>query len=158
MRSDRRDYIDALPPLPRKYTREEAIAALEELYAQLPALECKGLCHDSCTTVDASELERQRAAEAGRGLGPAYSYKRLQLMIADGNKPRCPSLGPLNNCTIYAVRPFICRVFGMARGLRCDHGCIPDGILEDGEVVRAFAIIEQLSRLVTGVRSNPPIM
>lgn len=153
----RGDAIDLLPPLPRRYTRAEAIAALDDLYAQLPALECKGLCHDSCTSVDASELERRRIADAGGDIGPTMSHRRLKALIDSGHKPRCPSLGPLNNCTIYQLRPFICRVFGMAEGLMCEHGCIPDGVLSRNEVVRIIITIEQLSRQVTGVRSAPPM-
>jgi hypothetical protein len=43
--------------------RAEAYAALDDLYGQLPALECKGRCHDTCMVIDMSELERERIAD-----------------------------------------------------------------------------------------------
>lgn len=148
------DPVDLLPPLPQKYTLEEAYAALDDLYDQLPSLECKGLCHDSCTVIPASELERRRIAATGKTLGPPISHEYLRTLVASGRTPRCPALGPLNTCTVYAIRPFICRAFGVAAGLRCEHGCIPDKILPDGELQRVLARIEQLSRHVTGVRGG----
>lgn len=137
---------------------------LDELYAQLPALECKGRCHDTCTVIDASELERQRMAEAGVTLPEAlYPLRRY---IEEGEVPRCPALGPLNNCTVYAVRPFICRAFGLVHQpenpvphngpMMCDHGCIPDGTLSPAEFARVMLRIEELSRQVTEVDRRPP--
>jgi Fe-S-cluster containining protein len=149
------DPVALLAPLPKAYTRQEALSELDELYAQLPALDCRGLCHDSCTVVPASELEYQRIAEAGATIGPRMSGRRVRELIAAGRSLRCPALGPLNNCTIYPIRPFICRAFGVAVDLRCQHGCIPDKILPNGEVTRVMAKIEQLSRHVTGVRAWP---
>lgn len=152
------DPVELLPPLPKAhYTREEAYAELDELYAQLPALDCIGRCHDSCFDVDAPELERQRVEEAGGALVPPVTRARLlRAVAAEGRLPhRCPSLGPLNNCTVYAVRPLICRAFGTARDLRCMHGCVPERVLAAGEIYRVLAVIEQLSRLVTGVRRWP---
>lgn len=75
--------IDLLPPLPKRYTRAEAIAAIEDIYAQLPALECKGRCHNSCTVAGAAELERQRITDAGGDLGQMISLRRLKSAIAD---------------------------------------------------------------------------
>lgn len=149
------DPVELLPPLTKRYTYEEAQAELDELYAQLPALECKGLCHDSCTVAPASELEYRRITDSGASIGQRMSGQRVRELVRAGQTPRCPALGPLNTCTIYSIRPFICRAFGVARDLRCEHGCIPDKILDEGEVSRVMAYIEQLSRQVTGVRTWP---
>jgi Fe-S-cluster containining protein len=147
-----------------RLTREAAIAALEDLYAQLPALECKGRCFDSCTAVDASELERKRMRERGVELPMAMAHHRLQALIAAGRTPRCPALGPLNTCTGYEVRPFTCRAFGMvrdpadhlARGpMMCDYGCIPDGTIGFEQFARALREIEEMSQEVTGVSRRP---
>lgn len=148
----------------KRPSRAEAIAALEDLYAQLPALECKGLCFDSCTAVDASQLERERMRERGVELPMALAHHRLQALIAAGRMPRCPALGPLNTCTVYEVRPFTCRAFGTVRDpadtlaqgpMMCDHGCIPDGTFGFGQFARALREIEELSREVTGVSRRP---
>lgn len=154
------DPVTLLPPLPKTtYTREEAYAELDQLYAQLPAVNCIGRCHDSCYDVDAPELERQRVEEAGGALVPPATRARLlhaMAAVAQGKLPqRCPSLGPLNNCTVYEARPLICRAFGTSRDLRCAHGCLPDKFVPAGEIHLVLAVIEQLSRLVTGVRRWP---
>lgn len=138
----------------RTPTRAEALAMLDELYAQIPALECKGLCHNSCTRIEASELERQRIRERGKDIGESISGPRELKLILAGEVSRCPALGPLNTCTVYDIRPMICRVWGVAEGLLCEFGCIPDGIIPRGEVLRTIAEIEGLSRLVTGYRRH----
>lgn len=140
-------------------SRDEALAVLDDLYAQLPALECKGMCHDSCTVIDASELERERLRQHGVDIGASPSHRRVLELIATGVEPRCPALGPLNTCRVYAVRPFICRAFGVAEGLLCEHGCVPDKIVPYGEVLRLLAEIEKLSKRTTGVsQRRPPTM
>ena len=41
----------------------ERVAALDALYAELPHLECRGLCWHSCGPIDMSHTERDRIAE-----------------------------------------------------------------------------------------------
>jgi Fe-S-cluster containining protein len=152
------DPVKLLPPLPRDYTYEEALEELDALYAQLPTVQCKGLCHDSCTVVPASELEHRRINATGKSISPRMSGRTVNSLRkargADG-PPRCPALGPLNNCTIYEDRPFICRVFGVALDLLCEHGCVAENVLPPGEARAVQAQIEQLSRHVTGVNADP---
>lgn len=146
-------------------TEAEALAQLDELYAGLPALECKGLCHDSCTAIDASELERRRMEARGVFLPLESARSQLARYEAGDPIPRCPALGPLNNCTVYDVRPFTCRAFGMVHQrenmfahtgpMMCDHGCIPDGTMTIGEYYRVVMDIERLSQEVTGVARLP---
>lgn len=145
----------------RRRRQVAAYAALDELYAQIPRVQCKGLCADSCTIAPASELERRRMVEHG--------YNLITSRPADGSIPRCPALGPLNNCLGYEVRPYVCRAFGVVADLRapvsewhrqplmCDHGCVP----EDGRYIplgESYAVsesIERRSREVTGVPGTP---
>jgi Fe-S-cluster containining protein len=88
--------------------------------------------------------------------------------LESGSVPRCPALGPLNTCRVYAVRPFICRAFGLVLDRRalyggrefttpmmCDYGCVPDGTLSLPEFARVLLDIERLSYAVTGVRREP---
>lgn len=138
--------------------RDEAYAALDELYAQLPALECKGRCHDTCTAIDMSVLERERIEEATGVRIPLPLYPPDRNLV-DGVPPRCVALGPLNTCRVYAVRPFICRAFGMvltnpdephSGPMMCDYGCIPDAVLSAPEFARIMRSILELSEAVTG--------
>lgn len=144
--------------------RAEAYAALDDLYAQLPELECKGRCHDSCTIIDMSEIERERIADTTGVKIPLPIYP-LRKMFETGEPPRCPALGPLNTCRVYEVRPFLCRAWGMVltnpdaphRGpMMCDHGCIPDGVIDSVEFIRIMSEIERVSAEITGVDRRPP--
>ncbi|WP_432536998.1 hypothetical protein [Kineococcus arenarius] len=54
------------PAAPGRQELGEAVERLEQLYAQLPALACLGLCEHSCDEhIDASTAERQRLLAAG---------------------------------------------------------------------------------------------
>lgn len=97
---------------------EFAIADLEALYAALPSLACRGLCGHSCSThVDASAVERERIAAAGVDLDEA---------TVDGG---CPALSRAlvasGRCTVYAVRPMVCRLWGPRPRCRARTGARP---------------------------------
>lgn len=138
-------------------SRAHAVGALEELYASLPALECKGLCHETCTAIDASELERERIRERGVDLPADSAPDQLRAIAANGQVPRCPALGPLNTCPVYDVRPFVCRAFGLVHDpqaqligatfkqpMMCDHGCVPAATMTTPEFWRIAGQIEAL--------------
>lgn len=103
----------------------DAVEHLEELYAALPPLSCRGLCGHSCSAhVDAPAVERARIAEAGVD---------LDAPTADG---ACPALSralvPTGRCTVHQVRPVVCRLWGTAAAMPCPHGCTPvGGLVED---------------------------
>lgn len=94
----------------RKADRE-----LEAIYARVPSISmCQGLCHTSC------------------GLAPAGEYETARIGRATGRKIAtepcgdCTFLTPEKRCEIYALRPFICRLWGTVENMRCPYGCIPD--------------------------------
>lgn len=145
--SDRNDLVTLLPPLPANLTRDEAIARMEELYARLPRLICRGLCHSTCTQIPATELEYQRIEEAGVSI-------RLRLPKLGEDVPDCAALGPLRNCTVYALRPAVCRAYGVVEDLRCVHGCVPTQVMSRSEFISIRRQLEQLSRHVTGKRAS----
>lgn len=39
---------------------------------------------------------------------------------------RCPMLSHAGACTVYTVRPYICRLWGATKTLRCPEGCEPE--------------------------------
>ena len=111
--------------------------ALAEVYAQIPAVGCRGLCWRSCGPVDCGDRERERLAEAGVVLPPAAEA------VAAGSM--CPALSPYGRCTVYAVRPAVCRLWGAAAAMPCPHGCRPaGGLLPDA---RARRLLAEASRL-----------
>lgn len=142
---------------------DAAVAMLRSLYDQLPALECKGKCFDTCTAIDASELERHQLAKHGITLPDVSPVKQLRVYTMVGGTPRCPALTTFNTCSAYADRPFVCRAFGMVlepgtpreltfrSAMMCDHGCIPDKTMSLEQYVGVLDKIEMLSRAVTGV-------
>lgn len=140
----------------RDERRRKALALLEELYRSLPEIACKGLCHDTCTSTDASELERERIRERGVELPGFIPVQVLRARIKAGDTPRCPALGPLNTCTVYDVRPLLCRAWGTTPRLQCDYGCVPSGYVPDVDLMRALVEVEELSEWATGVSRKPP--
>jgi Fe-S-cluster containining protein len=125
--------------------RAAVVAELQRIYDGLPAVSCKGRCSDSCTSIDMSGLERDRIRE--RGVEIAARRPVLQLLVLDrfDRVPRCAALTALNTCSVYEVRPLICRLFGVVSGLRCEHGCVPDRELTDAEAFELIARVTDLS-------------
>ncbi len=91
--------------------------ALAALYAELPRMQCQGLCSDSCYSLAQTPLEQ------------AYVRSRtgVQLGLVQAPPTACPALGMLKTCTVYEARPMICRLWGMTPGMRCQYGCEPEG-------------------------------
>jgi Fe-S-cluster containining protein len=111
--------------------------ALRALWDALPAIQCKGLCDDSCTAIDMSPLEHDLVREAGVDI-PKHAVTKDQ---------RCVALGTFNRCRVYESRPTVCRVFGLTRSLYCGHGCVPEGgFLEEYDAILRL----QLSMLYGG--------
>ena len=95
---------------------------LDALYATLPALQCQGKCQASCGPIQGSEIENDRIfLETGKVLADLNNVCRL---LVDGA------------CSVYAVRPMICRLYGIAREMACPHGCEPERWLTEDEVHR----------------------
>lgn len=101
------------------------VKKLAKLYAQIPDIDCKGLCHASCTIVPAAKIEIKRARERMKGrnpFNPMYAMHELQK-----ETPIIPSCAALKEqrCSIYTARPAICRLYGVAEGLECPFACEP---------------------------------
>lgn len=94
-----------------------AYRALDKLNAQVPNVACKGLCHHSCSFIDMGPAERQRIIDAG---GPHIGPFQTKPGTDD-----CPALTDDKRCSVYRVRPMICRLWGAADDplLTCPHGC-----------------------------------
>lgn len=117
----------------------DPIQELEALYAELPTIECKGLCQNSCGPIDMSDAERKRIVDLGMEI-PLFTHERSQAW-ANGAKLYCPALSFGTEvgfgCSVYEARPLICRVWGLGEGeLACPHGCEPSQRLTNGDVMR----------------------
>ena len=98
---------------------------LDALYARLPTVACRGLCHRACGPIAAARAEVARVERVGR--------RKLAIV----EPLTCSLLNTENRCDAYAARPMICRVFGVSEMLPCPEGCEPSRWLTDAET-KAF--------------------
>ncbi len=95
---------------------------ITDLYELLPAFQCRDGCTACCTEYGVpsrTPVEDQRIrrylVQQGRPLG-----------VATGTC--CPYVGE-KGCTIYPVRPLICRLYGVSANYRCKKGLRPAEVL-----------------------------
>jgi hypothetical protein len=104
--------------------RSSRDAALAGIYAQVPSVHCKGLCQEACGPIDMTPREDTRIRDAGVDIPQAADAIR---QLRDTGDYACPALDAAGRCSVYEVRPLICRLWGAVEELRCPHGCVPDG-------------------------------
>lgn len=136
-------------------------AKLQALYDRVPAVPgCDGSCHGACCFIEPSPRERARMEQAsGRTLETIDVHQSPAKAAALGWAPivangdgrtasagfsrdgtrlarhRCSMLTHDGRCSVYALRPMICRLFGAGPGgLRCHRGCEPERRLTAIEV------------------------
>ncbi len=95
-------------------------AQLDALYAEIPRMACRGLCQASCGPIGMALRERQRA-EAALG-GPVTVNEHMTCTALKNGR-----------CSIYDVRPMICRVWGSEETMPCPWGCPPERYLTHAE-------------------------
>ena len=115
------------------------------IYDKIPKIACKGLCHESCTIAPAAKIEIRRAKEAYVG-AKLFSQSDVMNKLGDVLQSEIPTCKMLKSgrCTIYRVRPAICRIYGAAKGLECQFRCVPDKYLTREET---NAIFEEIGKL-----------
>lgn len=101
---------------------EETDAELEALYAQVPEIGCKGLCTDACGPIEGGHRETVRMRRAGVRLPPRQ--RAIRLMVETDGNYECPALKN-GRCSVYAVRPMVCRTWGASEDMICPYGCEP---------------------------------
>lgn len=106
--------------------QEERRRRLRRLWASVPQPVCKGKCADSCGVIDMSPEERAQIEErTGEPFKTDYT---------------CPLL-KLGQCSVYNLRPMVCRLWGAVEGMACPHGCLPPSgrLLSDDEGMSLLA-------------------
>ncbi len=119
--------------MPDKQTRR-SLRRIDAAYASLPALVCKGKCQHSCGPIAMSRLEWERVCDA---VGH----------VPEGNESLvCPMLDQARGtCTVYPVRPMICRLWGLVRKMACPFGCVPSRWLTDREASHLLLEMDRTS-------------
>lgn len=129
-------------------TRTKRLRILNEIYAQIPSPNCKGLCWRACTGVPVFPIERAQLEATGRKIsGERFVSVRADnetVVLTGPQEEPCPFLVE-RRCSAYDVRPMICRVFGAAEGLPCPFGCTPPlGPISDAIVHKLLQRLEEL--------------
>lgn len=115
------------------------LTELDSLYAQIPQLDCKRLCQQSCGPIVMSRLEWDRVVERRHGL-PVYADREHRRTLT------CPYLNEASGaCTVYPVRPLICRLWGVVKAMRCPFGCRPEHWLSDKQARKLLRAVQRLS-------------
>ncbi|WP_435627696.1 YkgJ family cysteine cluster protein [Candidatus Ferrigenium straubiae] len=102
------------------------LAKIDALLSAIPAFQCKEGCYDCCGPVELSRLEYMRCIQAS-----GRSAEDVRLQMQNNQKQgiyTCPLLDAnTKKCSVYEVRPAICRLFGVVKGeLICPHGYAPE--------------------------------
>lgn len=112
---------------------------IEQVYNLVPRLECKGKCQESCGPIDMSDRERDIIKEFCIKNNITYHHiehvtidKLLQDFAKSDAELMCPFLKE-NKCSIYQVRPLICRLWGNVDSMPCLWGCKPTRMLSEKE-------------------------
>lgn len=114
------------------------------VYEKIPSIECKGLCHESCTIAPAAKVEVKRVRDA-IGASPFNHAETLRKIkySNDIDVPSCKAL-KAGRCSIYRFRPTICRLFGAAKGLECPFGCATKRLLTRDEASLILLEVDSL--------------
>ncbi len=106
---------------------------LNGILAKIPELECKGDCIEACTEFEVFPVEereiQQYCTENKIPYTPFLKNEQLYFKIRSGCDP-CKYLKD-GKCSIYPVRPVICRLWGNVEAMPCKFGCKPDKVLTD---------------------------
>ena len=95
-----------------------ATDALDRLYSRLPRLDCQGMCQQSCGPINMGQAERARLTRR-LGYVPRWPgvVAALTMAVLGADKAlTCPLLDKgTGRCTVYAIRPMLCRLWGLVR-------------------------------------------
>ena len=124
------------------------LAKIDALLSGLPAFQCKEGCTDCCGPVELSRLEYTRCIQVS-GRTAEDVKQQMQNNLKQGIYA-CPLLNTeTKKCSVYTVRPTICRLFGVVKGqLICPHGYAPEStaLLSDEHSREILRKVEELGR------------
>ncbi len=113
---------------------------IEDIYELIPDFSCTEGCYECCRNFGVPSRTR---AEDQRIKEFLQEHSR-QPGEAHGNT--CPYLKedtPGGGCTIYPVRPFICRLYGTSPNYLCEMGVQPLRLLEEEEEEEIFHLYQR---------------
>lgn len=115
------------------------LSLIDALYARLPRIACQQRCQVCCGPIAMSRLEFRRLLSIDPTLRHKISQMQSELGFNYGRsyliglgREACSFLRD-GACSIYSLRPLICRLWGMTQTMRCPWGCQPERFLNDRE-------------------------
>lgn len=93
------------------------------MWRRLPVVECKGFCAGSCGPWSATTEEVGLIEEALGGPIPKPTGTTCPLLVN-------------GRCSVYRVRPTICRAWGGVEQMECPHGCRVVGFMSHNAFAR----------------------
>ena len=128
-------------------TKTKKLRKLQAIYDQVPTIECTGACTDECTLIPMTPLEAELVQKASiRPLKfETCTVDGHVVMVPDplGGRLKCPLL-VMGRCSVYQARPFICRAYGVAKGLECREGCKTENPLTKEQAVKMLKSISKI--------------
>jgi Fe-S-cluster containining protein len=132
---------------------------LAALYAELPVIACAGKCAESGGPVFMSRVEWQAVCRAGGerhadALTEREHHHQQDRLV--GGEPvarsdsrsvsalTCPYLEN-ERCSVYEVRPMLCRLWGVVESMECPWGCRPERYLTRDEGYAFLARAAEIS-------------
>ena len=104
------------------------------LYREIPTMRCVPGCSSCCGPAPLSPWEADRLGVPGAAVTPTHPGTAVCAFLADGR------------CTVYARRPFSCRLYGTTDVAPCERGRRPDPAV----VVSVVRAIELTRRFEAG--------
>ena len=107
---------------------------MQQIYAMIPKIDCQKKCAESCGPVDCSQEELRIIHKFAKDHKiPFYTFQKITVKKAfkdlmDDKCKMCPYLKN-DQCSIYDVRPIICRLWGVVEDMPCIFGCKPERML-----------------------------
>lgn len=97
---------------------------LEKVYNQIPGSTCSLGCGECCGILFPSLAEIRNIKDWCSQHNRVY--KDFNMTVGED----CPYLGDNKSCTIYPVRPFLCRILGVSTALPCPlNKCKPSRMI-----------------------------
>ena len=109
---------------------------LDDLYAMIPEVGCPEGCVACCVNFGVPS----RTEEEDRRIKAYLESQGRTIGTAQGT--RCPYV-TANGCSIYPVRPFICRLYGASPNYRCRLGVQPIQMLHTDQEEELFYLYQR---------------
>lgn len=105
------------------------------IYDRIPDVKCKGLCQAYCGPI----------------LMQTYEWDAIKARVGTippiGADLKCPLLQSDGKCSVYDIRPLVCRLWGAIPEMPCPFGCEPTLTSDEGsELVVQINGISQVSK------------